>query len=79
MAAEEFGIQFEISGDDAILLVCLLEAPQEHLLNWIAQRITEENPELLPDPAAIEQKLVNFRQTKLPKLVEFGIIEPETI
>ncbi len=78
LAAKEFGIQFEISRDDTILLVCLLEAPQEHLLNWIAQRITEENPELLPDPAAIEQKLVNFRQTKLPKLVEFGIIKPET-
>ena len=79
LAAEEFGIQFEISRDNAILLVCLLEAPQEHLLNWIAQRLSEQNPELLPDPAAIEKKLANFRQIKLPKLVEFGIIKPETV
>ncbi len=79
LAAEEFGIQFEISRDDAILLVCLLEAPKEHLLNWIVQRISEKDPKLLTDPKAIEKKLVNFRQTKLPKLVEFGIIEPETI
>jgi len=79
LAAKKFGIQFEISRDDAILLVCLLEAPKEHLLNWIVQRVSEEDPKLLTDPKAIEKKLVNFRQTKLPKLVEFGIIEPEII
>ena len=79
LIAKEFGVQFEVSRDDAILLVCILEAPQEHLLNWIAQRLSEQNPELLTDPEAIEEKLVNFRQTKLSKLVEFGIIKPKTV
>tara|TARA_Y100000746_G_C15234381_1_gene338783 strand:- start:2 stop:664 length:663 start_codon:yes stop_codon:yes gene_type:complete len=79
LVANKFGVQFEISQDDAIILVCLVEAPQEHLLNWIAQRLSEQNPRLLPDLAEIENKLVNFRNIKLPKLVEFGIVEPETI
>lgn len=80
MMAPRAGIGIEISMTDALFALCLVEANREEVPNWVFQRLLESGQQMVfgegSESEAIAVAVEKFRETRLPKFLELGILEP---
>ncbi|MBT3914802.1 MAG: methyltransferase domain-containing protein [Rhodospirillaceae bacterium] len=78
--APKAGIGLSVSMADALFALCLVEASKEEVPNWAFQRLLEARQEMKfeggTETEAIADAVEKFRQTRLPKFLELGILEP---
>ena len=82
MTAMNTGIVAEVSMSDALFALCAAEAEKEQVSNWAFQRLLEKGQEITTDDddhiQALATAVGKFRRKRLPKFLEFGILEPVT-
>ena len=80
LAAPKAGIAMEVSTADALYALCAAEAPADRVAAWADQRVSEADQEIagaeLDSGAALGPGLERFRETRLAKFIELGILEP---
>jgi SAM-dependent methyltransferase len=80
MMAPRAGIGIEVSMADALFALCLVEANREEVPNWVFQRLLESGQQMVfgegSESEAIAVAVEKFRETRLPKFLELGILEP---
>ena len=78
MAALDAGMVIEVSMSDALFILCSAEAERESVSDWAQQRLLEKGQEIAIKDGNQSQALViavdEFRRTRLPKFLEFGIL-----
>ncbi len=80
LIATNAGIGMSVSMADALFALCLVEANKEEVPNWVFQRLLEAGQKMQfeggTESKAIAEAVEKFRQTRLPKFLELGILEP---
>jgi hypothetical protein len=80
MVSGPAGTGLEMSMSDALFALCLAEAPADQVVDWAHQRALEANQEIVMDGGsageALNAALTTFRETRLSKFIELGILEP---
>jgi len=74
------GIGVELAMSDALYALCSVEAPRDQVADWVVQRLAEDGQQTgiagASETKAIAEALELFRTTRLPKLLELGILAP---
>ncbi|MDP6174791.1 MAG: class I SAM-dependent methyltransferase, partial [Rhodospirillales bacterium] len=80
LAAPAAGIGLEVGMADALYALCLVEAPSGQVAEWAFQRSIEAGQQIVSDDGdeqgALEDAVDVFRETRLAKFIELGILEP---
>lgn len=80
LAAPNAGTGLEVSMIDALFALCSAEAPAAKVGEWALSRTLEAGQQLAEEgggeSAAMESALQQFRDTRLKKFVELGILAP---
>ena len=80
MAAMQAGITVEVAMSDALFALCSVEAEREQVSDWAFQRLLEKGQQMVTEEedetAALAEAVEQFRRKRLPKFLEFGILDP---
>jgi hypothetical protein len=80
LIAPKAGVGIEMSMADALFALCMVEASREEVPQWVFQRLIEAGQEMVfeggTETEAIAEAVEKFRETRLPKFLELGILEP---
>ena len=79
-AAPGAGTGIEVSMADALYALCHAEAPADQVADWAFQRLIEAGKQLVDETGneggAIADAVRTFRDTRLAKFIELGILAP---
>jgi SAM-dependent methyltransferase len=80
LAAPAAGTGLEFSMADGLFALCHAEAPADQVADWAFQRLLEAGQQMIADGpdegAAIAEAVRTFRDTRLAKFIELGILTP---
>lgn len=80
MTAPAAGIGLEVAMSDAFLALCSAEAPADQVADWAFQRSIEAGQQIVSEDGdqagALAEAVRAFRETRLPKFLELGILVP---
>ncbi len=80
LIAPPAGIGIEMSMADALFALCMVEASRDEVADWVFQRLVEAKREGVfmggTEKEAIALAVEKFREIRLPKFLELGILEP---
>ena len=80
LLAPRAGVGIEMSMADALFALCMVEATRDEVAPWVFQRLVEAKQEIIfaggTEQEAIAEAVEKFRETRLPKFLELGILEP---
>jgi hypothetical protein len=80
LASPMAGIALEVGMGDALYALCSVEATADQVADWAFQRSIEAGQEIVSEDgdetSALAAALDEFRQTRLAKFIELGILEP---
>jgi SAM-dependent methyltransferase len=80
LIAPKAGIGIEMSMADALFALCMVEAPRNEVADWVFQRLIEADQKITfeggTEREAIDLAVEKFREIRLPKFLELGILEP---
>ncbi len=80
LIAPKAGIGIEVSMADALFALCMVEASRDEVAQWVFQRLIEASQQMVfeggTEKEAIAVAVEKFRETRLPKFLELGILEP---
>lgn len=79
-AGKAAGIGLDVSMADALFILCSAETAQDQVAEWAFQRLLESGQQMVFEGGseidAIQQAVQTFQDTRLPKFLELGILEP---
>ncbi len=79
-SAPQAGTIIELPMADALFALCSVEATRNEVSSWAFQRMIEARQQLTfeegTETEAIASAVADFRETRLPKLLELGILVP---
>jgi len=79
LSAPKAGITVEVSMSDALFALCSVEAERDQVSEWAFQRLLEKGQEMVVEDGteseALAQAVEEFRLKRLPKFIEFGILD----